>query len=120
MLSTLLGSAKDGMDAFSLTDTLSHPAEYRLAFRELALAIGLQTIDKMMLMIKQHPGSFPGQQLLISQLADFSLHLSLMKKIKMFWLTAINQQSNTWTDHIDINSVMLATTMGPDSYLLLR
>ncbi len=119
MISTLLGSAKEGMDACSLTDTLSHPAKYRLAFRELGLAIGLQTIDKMMLMIKLHPESFPGQQLLISQLADFSPHLPLMKKMKIFLLTATNQQNNTWTEHIDINRVMLATILGPDTYLLL-
>jgi hypothetical protein len=118
MLSTLLHSAKGGMDALSLTDTLNYPAEYRLAFRELGLLIGLQTIEKMMLMIKQHPGSFPGQQLLISQLADFSPHLPLMKKIEMFWLTATNQHSNTWTEHVDINSVMLATSLGADGYLL--
>ena len=120
MLSTLLHSAKGGVDAFSLTDTLNYPAEYRLAFRELGLSIGLQTIEKMMQVIQQHPEHFPEQQSLISQLADFSPHLSLIKKIEMFWLTATNQQSNTWTEHIDINSVMLATHLGPDGYLLLR
>jgi len=120
MLSTLLHSAKNGVDAFSLTDALSYPAEYRLAFRELGLVIGLQTIEKMMLLIKQNPGSFPGQKLLISQLADFSPHLPLIKRIEMFWLTAKNQQSNTWTEHVDINSVMLATSLGPDGYLLLH
>ena len=120
MLSTLLHSAKTGVDAFSLTDTLNYPAEYRLAFRELGLSIGLQTIKKMMQVIQQHPEHFPAQQSLISQLADFSPHLSLIKKIEMFWLTTTNQQSNTWTEHIDINSVMLATTLRPDGYLLLR
>ena len=120
MLSTLLHSAKDGVDAFSLTDMLSYPAEYRLAFRELGLAIGLQTIEKMMSLIKQHPGPFPQQQSLISQLADFSPHLPLIYKIITFWLTATNQQSNTWTEHIDINSFMLATSLGPDGYLMLR
>ncbi len=120
MLSTLLHSAKTGVDAFSLTDTLNYPAQYRLAFRELGLSIGLQTIKKMMQVIQQHPEHFPEQQSLISQLADFSPHLSLIKKIEMFWLTTTNQQSNTWTEHIDINSVMLATTLRPDGYLLLR
>lgn len=119
MLSTLLQSAKTGVDTFSLTDTLNYPAEYRLAFRELGLSIGLQTIEKMMQVIQQQPDHFPEQQLLISQLADFSPHLPLIKKIEMFWLTATNQQSNTWTEHIDINSVMLATSLGPDGYLLL-
>ena len=66
------------------------------------------------------PEHFPEQQSLISQLSDFSPYLSLIKKIEMFWLTTTNQQCNTWTEHIDINSVMLATSLGPDGYLLLR
>jgi len=120
MLSTLLHSARGGVDAFSLTDTLQYPAEYRLAFRELGLSIGLQTIEKMMQVIQQHPEHFPEQKSLVSQLADFSPHLPLIKKIEAFWLTTTNQQSNTWTEHIDINSVMLATSLGPDGYLLLQ
>jgi len=120
MLSALLYSAKSGVDVFSLADTLNSPAEYRLAFRELGLSIGLHTIEKMVQMIQQHPEHFPEQKSLASQLADFSPHLPLIKKIEAFWLTATNQQSNTWTEHIDINSVMLATSLGPDGYLLLR
>ena len=81
---------------------------------------GLQTIEKMTPLIQQHPEHFPEQQSLLSQLIDFSPHLSLSKKIETFWLTATNQQSTTWTEHIDINSVMLATNLGPDGYLLLR
>ena len=120
MLSALLYSAKGGVDAFSLADTLNSPAEYRLAFRELGLSIGLHTIEKMVQMIQQHPEHFPEQQSLISQLIDLSPHLSLIKKIEMFWMTTTNQQSDTWIEHIDINSVMLATSLGADGYLLLR
>lgn len=119
MLSTLLHSAQSGLDDFSHADTLNYPADYRLAFRELGLVIGLQTVEKMELMIRQHPDCFPEQHLLISQLADFSPHLPLIKSITKFWLTPANQQSSTWTEHIDINSVMLATSLGPDGYLLL-
>ncbi len=120
ILSTLLYSAKGGVDAFSLADTLNFPAEYRLAFRELGLSIGLHTIEKMVQMIQQHPEHFPEQQSLISQLIDLSPHLSLIKKIEMFWMTTTNQQSDTWIEHIDINSVMLATSLEPDGYLLLH
>ena len=119
MLSTLLHFAKRGLDAFVLEDVLHYPAEYRLAFRELGLSIGLQTIKKMMLMIKEHPGDFPQQQSLILQLTEFSSHLPLQEKIENFWQTAANQKSKTWIEHIDINSVMLATSLGPDGYLLL-
>jgi len=120
MLSTLLHFAKRGLDAFALEDVLHYPAEYRLAFRELGLSIGLQTITKMMLMIKEHPDDFPEQQSLILQLREFSSHLSLQEKIENFWQTAANQKSKTWTEHIDINSVMLATSLEPDGYLLLH
>ena len=120
MLSDLLRNSKSSLDVFSLTDTLNYPAEYRLPFRELGLAIALQVIEKMELMIKKHSEHFPQQPALISQLAGFSQYLPLKKKIELFWLAPENQKSNTWTDHIDINSVMLATCLGPDDYLLLH
>ena len=120
MLSALLYSAKGGVDVFSLADTLNSPAEYRLAFRELGLSIGLHTIEKMVQMIQQYPEYFLEQPSLISQLIDLSPYLSLIKKIGMFWMTTTNQQSDTWIEHIDINSVMLATSLEPDGYLLLH
>ena len=64
MLYPLLQAAKNGVEFFSLTDTLSRPAGYRLAFRELGLAIGLQAIQKTTLMIEEHPEHFPQQKLL--------------------------------------------------------
>jgi hypothetical protein len=30
-----------------------------------------------------------------------------------------NQKSSTWNDHLDINSVMLATSLHPDGYLMV-
>ena len=107
-------------EAFALEDVLHYPAEYRLTFRELGLSIGLQTVEKMMMMIKEHPVDFPQQQSLISQLTEFSPHLPLQKNIENFWQTTTNQKGKTWTEHIDINSVLLATSMEPDGYLILH
>ncbi|HEB69835.1 MAG TPA: hypothetical protein ENI88_09485 [Desulfobulbus sp.] len=120
MLSRLLRDAEGGMAGFGRTDTLSYPADYRLAFRELGLSIGLQAIEKISLLIRQYPQYFPQQTALTRQLADFSQYLPLKEKIEHFWLTPENQKSKTWTEHIDINSVMLATSLGSDGYLLLR
>lgn len=119
LLASLLQSAQDGVYTFSLTSTLHYPAEYRLAFRELGLSIGLQTVEKMIRLIQQYPDNFPNRQALFLQLADCSSHLPFIKKIETFWLTATNQQSTTWIEHLDINSVMLATHLGADGYLLL-
>ncbi|MHA2245017.1 MAG: hypothetical protein ACXADY_08615 [Candidatus Hodarchaeales archaeon] len=62
-----------------------------LAFRELGLAIGLQAAKKMLVLEE---------------------YWSLIDEINDYWL-----QNNNWTEHKDINSVMLATSLAPDSFL---
>jgi hypothetical protein len=119
LLSEILSAAKSGMESFVLTDTLRYPPDYRLAFRELGLSIGLQAIEKMQLMINQYPDNFSKLEPLSSQLASFGQHLHLKEKIENFWLVPENQKSTTWSEHLDINSVMLATSLAPDGYLIL-
>ena len=105
MLLKLLQTAKEGLDAFLNTNSLSYPAEYRLAFRELGLAIGLKAIKKM-----QH--LFPDEPLV----EDLERYKPLTDEIIHFWLSKENQQKSTWQEHIDINSVMLATALAPEGY----
>ncbi|MFW9904453.1 MAG: hypothetical protein ACFFFH_08985 [Candidatus Thorarchaeota archaeon] len=62
-----------------------------LAFRELGLAIGLQAAKKM-------------------QIAEE--HWTLIDEINNYWL-----QHSDWTEHTDINRVMLATSLLPNSFL---
>jgi len=92
ILLKLLPSAKEGLDAFLNTNMLRNRAEHRLAFRELGLAIGLKGIGNLQ----------PYQSL-----ADEIIH---------FWLSKENQQNTTWQEHIDINSIMLATALEPQGY----
>lgn len=119
MLSKLLDDAGSGLSAFALTKTLHYPATYRLAFRELGISIGLRAIEKMAMMVQDHLEHFPQLTPLTAQLAGFSLYLPLKNDIEQFWLIPENQQSTSWRDHIDINSVMLATSLGPNGYLLI-
>jgi len=109
MLLKLLHTAKEGLDAFMNTNVLSYPAEYRLAFRELGLAIGLKAIKKM-----QH--LFPDEPLV----KNLEQYQPLADEIIHFWLSKENQQNSTWQEHIDINSVMLATVLAPEGYLELH
>jgi hypothetical protein len=46
-------------------------------------------------------------------------YISFSEKIEMFWLEKANQKANSWTEHRDINMVMLATSLAPDGYLTL-
>ncbi len=64
-----------------------------LAFRELGLAIGLQAARKMRVIEE---------------------HWSIIGEINDYWL-----QHSDWTEHTDINRVMLATSLTPDGFLLI-
>ena len=103
-----------------LTDTLRYPPQYRLAFRELGLSIGLKSLEKMQILIREHAEHFTNRALLESQLASFEQYLHLGEVIENFWLEPENQKSSTWREHIDINSVMLVTSLMPDGYLTIR
>ena len=118
-LESLLRNAELSLNAFIPTSHLNAPADYRPAFRELGLSIGLHAIGKMQQTIDQHPGNFSHKQQLNSDLARLARFLPLSQLIESFWLEPDNQQSSTWTAHRDINNVMLATSLGPDGYLVL-
>jgi len=100
-----LFAAKEGTEAFMRTKTLQYPPEYRLAFRELGLAIGLKGVGKPLL--------FPMGEILGKEL---EIYLPLAESIIDFWLVENNRQNSTWLEHRDINSVMLATALAPEGY----
>ncbi len=113
MVSELLYVAKEGLEIFIRTDTLKYPSKYRLAFRELGLSIGLNTIEKMQMLIREHAEHFTNRALLESQLTSLVQYQHVSEVIEDFWLNPENQKSSTWSEHIDINSVMLATSLLP-------
>jgi len=45
------------------------------------------------------------------------LQATTIKDIEKFWLEAKNIGAISWTEHLDINMVMLATSLAPDGYL---
>jgi len=119
LLSKFLRHALRGVDRFLRTDMLKHPAAYRLAFRELGLSIGLHGVEKMQMLLSEHAASFSNADLLRSQLKELESYLPLCKFIEDFWLESENRKSSTWTEHLDINSVMLATSLDAEGYLNL-
>jgi hypothetical protein len=119
-LVSLLRDAELGLEAFVRSRPLNASADYRLAFRELGLSIGLHAIVKMQRAIEQHPENFSNQNELHARLSGLARFLPLNELIESFWLETSNQQSHSWTGHRDINSVMLATSLAPDGYLVLQ
>ncbi|GAG59637.1 unnamed protein product, partial [marine sediment metagenome] len=113
----LLGDAEVSLDSF--VAHLDYPVEYRLAFRELGLAIGIHAIDKMRDTTTRFPERSSVRNEFNTLLSRFRKFLPLSEHIECCWLEPVNQHSRNWVEHLDINSVMLATSLAPDGYLIL-
>jgi hypothetical protein len=119
-LGVLLRDAEVGLEAFVRSRTLNASADDSLAFRELGLSIGLHAISLIQKTIDQHPENFSNVHDLHAKLSGLQRYLPLIDCIEGFWLEPMNQQSHSWTGHRDINNMMLATSLGPDGYLVLQ
>ena len=116
-LESLLADIEVSLQAFVSNNQLNLPAEYRLAFRELGLAIGLHTITRMQKSIENHPENFTNTDQLKTRLSNLSRFFRIKEFIESFWLQPEHQIVDSWLQHVDINNVMLATCMAPDGYL---
>jgi hypothetical protein len=110
LLRQLLVDAARSLRSFAGSPLLSYSAERRLAFRELGLSIGFQGLTHIRNLLE-------GDRELTAPADDLLLHRPLVETIQTFWSDPANRRSSTWTDHRDINTVMLATSIAPQSYL---
>jgi hypothetical protein len=97
----LVEAARLGLQRWVVQPDLRLPADHRLAFRELGLAIGLAAVERM-------PPAMAGP------LAPYA---ELGGEIAAYWLRAAHRETRTWRDHQDINDVMLATSLVPEGFL---
>jgi hypothetical protein len=116
---TVLSSALLGMASFVRGRTLEFPAEYRLAFRELGLSIGLAAVEDLHRLIEENPGLFGGENSLHQRVEDLLRYLPLRPEIEQFWTDGENRKAATWTEHREINMVMLATSLAPGEFLTI-
>jgi hypothetical protein len=119
LLETLLESSLLGLESYVSENPLKLPVDYRLAFRELGLSIGLRAVEKLQGLIEQNPGLFNKKDPLHSQIETLMQYALLSETIEIFWLERTNREANSWTAHRDINMVMLATCLAPEGYLTL-
>ena len=118
LLEEMLDAAAVGLSIFTRDNTLHLPAGSRLAFRELGLSIGLQAIVRIESLVSRIPDSFSSQAVRLGSLLDALQHyLDLREQIEDFWLAPENMAAPAWSDHEDINSVMLATSLAPEGFL---
>jgi hypothetical protein len=119
LLSILLDSSLLGLQSWARENTLGLPADYRLAFREFGLSIGLQAVEKLRGLIEQRSDLFNEKNPLHTKIASLMRYSPLHEQIETFWLERTNREIGRWTEHRDINMVMLATSLASDGYLTL-
>ncbi len=119
LLDLILASSLTGLQAYARENPLKLPANYRLAFRELGLSIGLHAVEKLLGLIEQIPRNFNMKHRLHSRTDSLMQYAPLRNSIEAYWLESTNREASDWMSHRDINMVMLATSLAPDGYLLL-
>jgi hypothetical protein len=117
---TLLDSALIGLESYARQNPLNLPADYRLAFRELGLSMGLHAMERLQKLIEDNPNLFLKKQLPESIIKKLMKFVPLAETIEKFWLDPRNRESSGWKENRGINIVMLATSLAPDGYLMLR
>lgn len=119
LLANLLEASQVGLQTYARENLLGVPAHYRLPFRELGLSIGLHALERLKQLIEDRPGPFDKQQSLKRQVESLERYRALAGSIEDFWLDPAHKAASTFTDHRDINTVMLATSLAPNGYLML-
>ena len=115
LVDSLLGAAVAGLEQYAHLRELHEPAEHRLAFRELGLAIGLHAAT--LLRDDTEAGARPGRRAWLDALRR---HDHLRTEIEAFWVEPAHQRVPSWEEHLDINEVMLATSLMPTGFLRLE
>lgn len=114
LLADLLQAALRGLEAYARGGELQAAADYRLAFRELGLAIGLAAVQRML------EGELEFGREAENQLSALRKFVPLGDEIESFWREPLNRESGSWSGHRDINEVMLATRLAPEGFLAIR
>ena len=118
VLEDILFSAQKGLDLFFRANPFTLPANYRLAFRELGLSIGLRAVGRLNRLMADNRSSF-NMISIERQINDILRFSRYTKTIEDFWLDPANQRTDTWVEHRDINDVMLATSLAPEGFLMV-
>ena len=117
LLEVVLNSALLGTGSFFKSNPLGVPLNYRLAFRELGLSIGLKSIDNIQKWFNDHPNSFNRNNSVKEIIESIKTYLPLGDAIEQFWTQSKNWQLGNWAEHREINMVMLATSLAPNEFI---
>jgi hypothetical protein len=115
LLEALLAAALRGLAGYARRGEWRLPADHRLAFRELGLAIGLEAVQ----WLRHWRGAGRMPAAVGPSLDALERFAPLGEALIDDWRIPTHRAGRTWADHQDINEVMLATALAPDGFLVL-
>jgi hypothetical protein len=117
LLANVLGAAAASLDQHVRFRSLDEPLRFRLAFRELGLALGLRAVPRLKALADSKRAHLEEVGFPFSRIEDLAGHDPLRETIETQWREAARKGHESWMNHQDINTVMLATSLAPESYL---
>lgn len=120
LLDNLLSASLTGLQHYAQSGELQQAAQYRLAFRELGLSIGLHAVEYIQQALDDEAQQSSVNPQLSNKLKALMQYMPLSDEIEAFWRAPEQQRTTIWTEHQDINEVMLATSLVPDGFLVLK
>lgn len=105
-------AARESLEHFARDPSLDLPGTRRLAFRELGLAIGIRAVEHIAARTVGEDTNVPS-----GWVRSVREHEGIADRIVEFWSGTEARSLRSWTDHHDINDVMLAAALAPDGYL---
>lgn len=120
LLRDLLQDTRAGIAVWLGGNPLQYPATRRLAFRELGLSIGLNALPIIRNCVSVWVNSRTILAEIVTVLRALERTRPLAGLIRDFWLQTQSQSAASWQDHSDINTVMLATSLVPEGFLLIE
>ena len=120
LLEGLLAASLPGLQHYARGGDLQQQAEYRLAFRELGLAVGLHAAARLWEATQVDPRQPSPRSIVRERLQALMQYAHLRDNIELFWRNPEHRSTRTWSEHRDINEVMLATSLAPDGFLVLQ
>jgi hypothetical protein len=117
LLEAVIEGYHEGLMLLLARGYLNWPIPHRLAFRELGLAIGLRALPVIADAVEKSRSTFESRPALPRTIDLLLPYESLSDEIVGLWLPHAQYQYETWKTHQDINDVMLATAIIPDTFL---
>jgi len=109
LLDAMIDDADRSLRAFWENGLLGLAPAQRLAFRELGLSIGLHAIELVVPTL--------ADEQLQARLAPLRRHAPLAERIERSWSDPEARSNRIWSEHEDIDAVMLATSLAPEGYV---